>query len=141
MHMVVRVHMIQGQPGLRERLKLCTNLRLQLPPHAGPKEKVQTGAEETSRKLTPAVHQIGDLARREDRVPFDQYEMESHTQRWKPPGPFHRIGCSPRSNHQAGGGPDPPSMGFFFGFVYPGCGTAVVPGCEEASSQFFFPAT
>ena len=51
-HMVVRVHMIQGQPGLRKCLKLRANLRLQLPPHSWSKEKVQTGADETGGKLT-----------------------------------------------------------------------------------------
>src|SRR5207245_4627102 len=67
--------------------------------------------------------------------------MESHTQRWKPPGPFHRIGCSPRSNHQAGGGQDPPSMGFFYGFVYRDGETEVVTGDDELSHKFFSRAT
>ena|SRR5438093_21840 len=47
-HMVVGVDMIQVKPGLHERLELRANLRFQLPTHAGPKEKVQTGTDKTA---------------------------------------------------------------------------------------------
>src|SRR5436309_9224444 len=131
--MVVGVDMIQGKPGLHERLELRANLRLQLPPHAGPKEKVQTGTDKTARKLSPAVHEIGDLARGKDRASFDQHEMEPHLQRGEPPGPFHRICHRPGSDHQAGGGQDASAMRFFDRLVYRNGETEVVAGDDKLS--------
>src|SRR3989442_1405391 len=74
-------------------------------------------------------------------MPFDQYEMESHPQRGKPPGPFHRIRNSPCSDHQAGGGQDPSPMRFFYRF-FPGKGnTKVVAGEDELSHKILSRAT
>src|SRR5713101_4216453 len=63
--------------------------------------------------------------------------MEAHPQRGELPGPFHRIGCSPCSNHQAGSGQDPSPMRFFYRLVYRDGETEVVAGDDELSHKFF----
>src|SRR3989475_3800390 len=67
--------------------------------------------------------------------------MEAHPQRGELPGPFHRIGCSPCSNHQAGGGQDPSPMRFFYRLVHRNGETEVVAGDDELSHKAFSCAT
>src|SRR3989454_6679196 len=74
-------------------------------------------------------------------MPFDQYEMESHPQRGKPPGPFHRIRNSPCSAHQAGGGQAPSPMRFFYRLVHRNGKTEVVAGDDELSHKALSRAT
>src|SRR5438105_1636790 len=141
MHVIVRIHVIQQKARLLKDQKLRANLCRQLPPHARPKEKVQTGADKTGRKLTPAVHQIGDLARWQDRTSFDQHEMEPYLQRRQSLGPLDCISCRCPTNHETGGGENSASMGFFYGFVYRDGETEVVTGDDELSHKFLSRAT
>src|SRR2546422_1853996 len=74
-------------------------------------------------------------------MPFDQYEMESHPQRGKPPGPFHRIRNSPCSDHRAGGGQAPSPMRFFYRLVHRNGKTEVGAGDDELSHKALSRAT
>src|SRR3989442_15551792 len=67
--------------------------------------------------------------------------MEAHPRRGELPGPFHRIGCSPCSNHQAGGGQDPSPMRFFYRLVHRNGETEVVAGDDKLSHKAFSRAT
>src|SRR5439155_14045837 len=67
--------------------------------------------------------------------------MEPHFEGRKPPGPCHRIGHSPGSHHQAGGGQDPSPMRFLDRFVYRDGETEVVTGDDELSHNFLSRAT
>src|SRR2546428_10288354 len=67
--------------------------------------------------------------------------MEPHLQRGESPGPLHRIGYRPGSDHQAGGGQDPPAVRFFDRLVYRNGETEVVAGDDKLSHKALSRAT
>src|SRR5437899_4206361 len=67
--------------------------------------------------------------------------MEPHLQRGESPGPLHRIGHRPGSDHQAGGGQDPPTVRFFDRLVYRNGETEVVAGDDKLSHKALSRAT
>ena len=101
MKMLMRVHMVENQPGARERGKLRPNLRLQLSAQRRQCEIPHAIQPHPVAKAPLAVDEIRNLLPRQHREAIREHEMQPNPQLRQLPRPSHRVRGSRGAYHQA----------------------------------------
>ncbi len=102
MHMLVRVDMVEREPGGVEPLELGADLGGEPAARAGPKKKAQSGAQGIVVEPAVAAHETPELIRRQRRRAVDQHKVQPDAQRAEATCPCDRIRRGRRADHQAG---------------------------------------
>ena len=100
-HVLVRVGMVEREPGGGESGELGADFGGKLPANTRTEEIINPEAELVRWKPALGVQKIRDCGPRQYGWPFDHHEMQSDAKRWQFPRPSHGIQSSRAGNHQA----------------------------------------
>ena len=103
MHMLVRIGVVQRQPGGGEGGELRADLGGELAADARTGEVVDAEAELVGREPAVGIHQVGNLGRRQHSRALDHHEMQSDAQVRQRARAPHGIRRGGTGHHQAGG--------------------------------------
>jgi hypothetical protein len=111
-HVLMGIHVIQGQTGCLKGRELCSDFRFELATHSRNEEEPDPGSSHVG--VEPcAADEIGYFALRQQRAAVHQDQVQADAKPGQTVGAVHRIGRGLPRNHQTGGGQDAVSMGFF----------------------------
>ena len=102
-HVLVRIGMVERQPGGGERRELCADFRGELPADARAEEVVHAESKLVRGKLSPCVDQIGNFRCRQHGGTVDRHQMQADAKGRTRPRPPHRIRGGWAGDHEARG--------------------------------------
>ncbi len=105
-HVLVRVDMVEREPGRAKRLELGADFRGEPGPDARREEKAEGGAELISVKAAVLPHQRAEFGGRQYRLAVDQDEVQPDAQPRQTARPDHGVGGFRGGDHQARAGQD-----------------------------------
>src|SRR5207302_11045870 len=88
MHMLVRVDMVEREPGGVEPLELGADLGGEPAARAGPKKKAQSGAQGIVGEPAVAAHETPELIPRQRPHAVDQHKVQPDAHLAQPPSPY-----------------------------------------------------
>ncbi|MNM98154.1 hypothetical protein D3C81_1106780 [compost metagenome] len=100
--MLVRVDMVQRQPGRGEGIELRADLGRQLAPHMRQEEEAAAVQRHGRAEASLRIDQRRDPRARQRGGAVGQHHMQAHAQRWLPARALERIGHGRGAHHQAG---------------------------------------
>jgi hypothetical protein len=131
-HVFVRVHMIEPQPGRTKRFELRSYLRGELTTNPRQKKEAQSGARHIPIEPAFFADQITHLALRKDGKAIDKIEVQPNPEAWQTSRPDYCITGCRTCDHQAGDRQNAVAMGLFDGFVDGGIEPEIVRADDQA---------
>jgi hypothetical protein len=102
-HVILRIDVVERQPGQRKTLELGSNFGRKLRPCTRSKEEANPGTDQIRQKRPVIVNEIRNPPRRQNGAAMNEYHVQPHRKIGQPPRSFNRIGRGRRTDHQACG--------------------------------------
>ncbi len=117
MEVLVHVDMLEHQSGAGIRLELSPDFGAQLAPQCRASGDIDRQPDKIASQPAGAVHQVGDLLRRQRRSAFDQHQVQADAQARESARATQRIVGGRSADHQACGRQDAAPVRLFDGDV------------------------
>ena len=131
--MPVAVHMVEPQPGGRERLELRLDLGRHFATGEGIEEHFRPGRRHVGMESAVRPDQPACLPGRQNRASFNQIQVQPHPKSRHSTGPLRGVGRRWTADHQAGRREHTLTMGNFHGLVHGQGGAEIVGGDDQSS--------